>query len=192
MVPKRRVSHLLRIRQCGWTSVEADIFTCSKGRLAGSVCVSLTALEVQCCLSKFVSRSRGLPQLSPTSRHLFSQKSLTSANSHPLPSHPLAGTVVYHTLSSTCQAVAAQQGRRKGGSWKGTRALSQEGEGETKMGPSTQCSSSKTSVIAQVPLDETNCTRTFSFPSFLHFCHSLGAKPHHIQSRPTTKERFSR
>jgi len=41
MLPNRRPSHPLRIKQCGWTSAEADIFTCSKGRPAGSVGVSL-------------------------------------------------------------------------------------------------------------------------------------------------------
>lgn len=105
--------------QCGWTSVEVDIFTCSKGRPAGSVCVSLTVPEVKRCLSRFVSHSRGLPQLSPTKGHLPSLSEVTHLCKQ-LPS-PIPWQGLWYTiLSIFClSAVAAQQGKQKGGGWKG-------------------------------------------------------------------------
>lgn len=116
---------------CGWTSVEAGIFRHGEEGQQ-SVCINPTAPEVKHCLSRSAPHSRGLLELSS-----LSQKSLTSASSHPLPTHPL-----HHTLSSAHNLWLYNRESRREEAEK-RQLLSQEGAGKTSVGPSIQHSSSK-------------------------------------------------
>lgn len=88
---------------CGWTSVEAGIFRHGEEGQQ-SVCINPTAPEVKHCLSRSAPHSRGLLELSS-----LSQKSLTSASSHPLPTHPL-----HHTLSPLPTIYGCTTGKAEG------------------------------------------------------------------------------
>lgn len=125
MLPRRRASHPVYQKWCGCSSDEAGIFISSKRRLAGSVCVSLTAAEVKCCPQDLLPTAEVYLSFPLQEGTCLSE--VTRLCKQPPSPNPWQGCGIPHPIPCL-SAVAVQQGKHKGGVWKGTRVLSHEGD----------------------------------------------------------------